>query len=173
GVFLRLLNDRRERADLDRADDAVFDVNARVRAEEFKARLQGAVRFAVSVNPPARHERRMADDHFGNFALDHHAAPGDEQSVEREAAAARARDAQRVGAVGLPVEQSDDWAAMVSRPELQGLVFPQDDIELFDVNATVSNFDHGMSRVIFLPVIERGSDARMLFARADAVEAAL
>src|SRR5262249_47371304 len=115
----------------------------------------------------------MADDDFCDFAFDAQAAARDQQSIEREAAATRACEVERVRAFGVPVQQSNDWALTVSRAQLQTLPLSQRDIDLFHVYAAVGDLDHAMwiiGRILIRPLSQCGVDARKLLAGADAIE---
>ena len=104
--------------------------------EQLQARLGGASRLAVVVQAPARHQRAVADvdgrrteilraaalsmTGFGcRLASEVHGAAGDQQSVQREVAARRHRHGQRVGQVGVPVQQANDRPGAVGRAQLQ------------------------------------------------------
>ena len=130
------------------ADDAVLDVHARADVVQLEARLGGPQRLAIIVQAPAGHERAVADGHFGrtspvalprsrsrlclilcarrlcySLTLDVTARPviSSPSSVKRLPGVDR--HAERVGLIGLPVEQADDrpgrdWPRAVAGSDL-------------------------------------------------------
>src|SRR5215212_8631670 len=74
--------------DLDRPQDRMGDLDARIRVVELQARLGRAARIAVRPDLPTGYQGAVANPQVRYAALDVDAAPGDQQAVERDAAAA-------------------------------------------------------------------------------------
>ena len=124
----------------------------------------------------------MANGRLRDFAFDRHAAATDEQPIEREAAAVRAFDGQRVGPVRVPVEQAYHRALAACRAQLQALALLEPHVYLLDVDAAVGDLDDRvlcrgillvLRGVLLAPLSQRGVDGVEWAFRADAVQLVL
>ena len=77
--------------DLDGADDAVLDDDTGWASISSRLGSAGRPGSQSGCKRPAGHQRRMANGDAGQLALDLDAPTGDQQAVEREAAACRRR----------------------------------------------------------------------------------
>src|SRR5262245_13216156 len=131
------------------------------------------MRFTFAVDRPARHERAVTDLRLGNLTLNRNAPSADEQSIERESAAACSLDTQRVGPVGMPVEQANHRPLTVGRSQLQTLTLPQMDVDLLDVDAAVGDLDYRVGVlpcVVFAPLLKCSVDGAELLFRTNEVQ---
>ena len=102
--------------------------------------------------------------------MDLHSAAGDHQPVQRQAAARVHSHSERIGLVGLPVDQANDGADATGRAQLQRLAFRQDDGERLDVHAALGQLDHSVLGLILLPLPQRLADALKGLGLADAIQ---
>src|SRR6266566_2977207 len=107
--------------DLDRADDAVLDVDPGARAIEFEAGIGGPQRLAVVLEPPARHERAMSNGQFSQISFNVDSPAGHKHAVEDETAARRSGDHQAVRNLGMPVDELNNRASSVCGSQLERL----------------------------------------------------
>ena len=141
--------------DLNRTDDAVVDHQFGARIDEFDAGFAGPLRLAIAIDPPAGHQRAMADGDIAQVALacvavaagwihtaDLQPAPGDEQAVEREAAALLAGDGEGVCLVDHVVEQAQHRPIAIACAYLQALAGLERDRERLGVDRAVADLDH-------------------------------
>ena len=158
---------------LDRSDDAVLDPHPRLELLQFKTRFGGTIGFAVAVDPPARHQRAVADQQFRGavrrvlaigrwFARCRHVQrpPGDDHAVQRESTADIEFDRERIGQIGLPVHQADHRAHAVRRTQSERLPRAQPDVQRLHPHAAVDQFDHRMRWRIVAPLAQGVGDPR-------------
>ena len=135
----------------DRAEDAVLDTQRRARAIERDAGLARALRVAVAVQRPARHQRAVADQQLaqvvvcgGLVARPVHldAAAHDQQAVQQHAAAGAAADAERVRLAGTHVEQAQHRPRALGGAQLDRLARIELQVDAALVHATFGQLDH-------------------------------
>src|SRR5882672_5405755 len=127
---------------LNRTENTLLDFDSSVRTEQFKIRFGRAMRLTVAVNHPAGHERAMTNLGGSYLAFDHYASSTNQESVKRNPAASFTFDRQRIGTIGVPVEQTNHGSLAVGRSQLQTLVLLQMHVDLLNVNAAVHDLNN-------------------------------
>ena len=142
----------------------------RAGVEKLQARLAGPLRLAVAFQRPARHQRDVAQGHVAQVALgealgvgavrshDLHGASGDDDAVEREAAALLAGHRERIRPIGHVVEQTNHRPRAVGGANLQALAGLQFDRDRLGVHGAVLDLDHGgtQARLVVQPLCLAG-----------------
>jgi len=171
---------------LDRTKDGMLDNQPCPNIIELETRLSRPRRFAITINTPARNESAVPNNNVRKtndgpslsrlLARGSHnvnSASCNEQSIHRKPTAVGHRDRQCIREVGLPVQQSNGWAHTISCTELQGLVLFKRDIDGFDIDARISQFDNSIDCVVLLPLLNGFTNAMESLAASDTIEAGL
>ena len=137
------------------------------------SRLGSVGRFgsAIAVEAPAGHQRAMADGHAGQIAVRPACLRPVTTSPSRTNQLSLAPVTLRSsGAIGLPIEQTNDRPFAVGGAKLQGLSFPQLDRDRFDIDVAVDDLDHGIGRRVLFPVRQGIADVLEKGVPADLVD---
>ena len=128
----------------------MLDTQRRARAIERDAGLARALRVAVAVQRPARHQRAVADQQLaqvvvcgGLVARPVHldAAAHDQQAVQQHAAAGAAADAERVRLAGTHVEQAQHRPRALGGAQLDRLARIELQVDAALVHAALGQLD--------------------------------
>ncbi len=133
-------------------------------AAEMSSRLgfAGPSRLAVALQPPAGHQRDMAQGHVAQVALweafrvhavgadDLHPASGDDDAVEDKAAALLAGDRERIRPLGHVVEHANHRPLAIGSADLQALPRFQFDGDRLAVHGAVLDLHHSRTQALLV-----------------------